>query len=344
MNQCQFKNNGGIQCGHHRNSDFPIHFSQSLQTYLCQQHERIIIENHLEKFIRNKLKHQLPLYSPFSNNIRNRFISNIRQIPNEIPLEQCLFKLNIQQIYCLNHQSNYNLVIKLQIEENLETINGLIQQLAFINNQNFEIRIIFHSNGITLDLARERLREMNVIHYPRIPETETMNDNSQIISEVNYNIETPVRMNRRRLYNIISEFMGVNSNFQNVNQQIYINPNNELELINVTSCNICMENSNQKGFKLTCCNQDIQVCVQCIINDYITEECKTNSLYTIKDMNMFKKPRNCYFCRKSNIYQQLIKDNECQSKFLHTIREKISTDTFLRIQYHMDEVTRNVSQ
>lgn len=339
---CQFKNNSGIQCGHHRNSDFPIQFSQSLQMYLCQQHERMIIDDHLQKFIRNKVKHQLLTYSTFSQNIRNRFIPNIRHIPEELQLDQCLYKFNIQQLYCANMVNSFNIIIKVQLDNYFVTENGSIHQLAFNNNNIYEIRIINNSMNISIENVRERLNVIDVLHYPRIPEPQIMNDISQIISDDNYNIEEHISMNRRQIYQVLNQYMGILSNYQQVNPSI--NPNNELELINVTSCNICMNETIQKGFKMTCCNQDIQVCVHCIINDFITEECKSQSLYSIKNMDMFLKPKNCFFCRKSNIYKQLNKDNECQSIFIDIIRDKILKDTLLRIQHHMNEITENVSQ
>jgi septum formation topological specificity factor MinE len=328
---CNFKNNHGVQCGHHRNSDFPILYSHTLQMYLCQQHEEMILKDHIQNFIGNKIKHQQPMYQTFSTNIRNRFISDISYIPEELPIEQCLYLFNLGRILFINTSNYYTISIKIDILNEIDGEYDERTQLAFPQISNQECMIYNEQYTITQEVIQERLQGIIVRRYQRAPQSETMEQLQQNISYDNY-----YHMNRNQLYNVISQYVGISSNIQRVN--------NELELTNITNCDICMDISLQKGFRMSCCNEETQVCVQCIINDFITEECKTKSLYTIKDMNIFKKQRNCYFCRKPNIYQQLIKDNECQSIFLHTLREKISTDTFLRVQYHMDEITRNISQ
>jgi len=109
---CQFKTLDNNECQHHLSEDTPIRFSTILGMYLCAEHEKFIIEDHINQFIEAKLVHhnfptndtdsdydsdadfdQNAVYATFSPNVINRFISieHYQHIPSELYINQCLY-------------------------------------------------------------------------------------------------------------------------------------------------------------------------------------------------------------------------------------------------------------
>jgi len=335
---CNFNRLNGLQCRKNTEIDDDIHYNKTLNVYLCDYHEKIIIQDHLQNYIINRLEKNDLYYKTFSNNILYRFnpINNILHIPNQLPLEHCLYKFTIDKILYINKIYNLSYIedylkvsITLKIVDKYEKI--------------YTIDIINPSQEINEVYIINILNDTHTRIYNKKPNIEIMTDTQN-------NIQNNTQSNNiiNRYYNINFDYSYMYNTFIqiikciiNIDEENTID--NEIELINIDNCNICYNDNCQKGFKMTCCNTNIEICVSCIIDDFITNELKYKSLCNIKNMDLFLISKPCFYCRKSNIYKQLIYDSECKSIFLIKIGEKFKIQTNIEIDYFMNELAININ-
>lgn len=112
------------------------------------------------------------------------------------------------------------------------------------------------------------------------------------------------------------------------NRIIRTETNYNFKLIDITECTICSysnesEEIGRKGFTLPCCNDIHSICIECIINQLITEHCKYEDITNITNTNFICKPIDCPFCRTKNCYKSLLKENIFKSTIKSILKSKL---------------------
>jgi hypothetical protein len=117
----------------------------------------------------------------------------------------------------------------------------------------------------------------------------------------------------------------------------------ELKITTINYCLICASESEQKGFRMTCCNQDNTVCSKCIIKHQVLEKTKYCSMLEIVDLKMFNDKQNCFFCRHPNLYNDIKNDKDCKKQFIEFVQNKALEELCEKQERHLNNLYRNVS-
>jgi len=343
MNQCQFKTRNGTQCRHHTRSEFPVLFSPKLGIFLCSQHEKIVITDHIKQFLDAQLE-QSDRYEPFSFDICRKFIniSIISHIPEYMERNQCLFKFTY-------HLNPYGRHILYHIQNNFE--NG-IDNIIQINSYYNEPIIIRYKDRTLSDIPKEhhiqtldeRYRD-NIQIMSYVPDTEINQRHIQeLISYHTTETNPQTNINTNNADNIVYHY-----NFNEIieNNTIIITqqqPEQDLQfdIIEIDYCYICCnEEKHQKGIEMKCCNTDNKVCIRCLCNEYINQYNKYYSLDTLQDYRIFETTtQNCFFCRNKNKYKKMCEDKDCKDIFIELLKNKLIYETILRINRQIETITQ----
>lgn len=390
MNQCQFLNLNGRQCSRHtRPEQFPIRYSPKLNLYLCQQHEKIIVHDHVRRFILKYINGE-PNYDILSPSIYHRLVheDDLQHIPYNLTIDRTIFNFSITSKFIRDVDgfgliadigysvSGLDIAFSINSAEQITVpypynfdIDNIFNGLIFLDftdhfipepesNQLNSYQVYTLSDSDDDDVSNERTVTNELTDTSERTVTTNI-DNDGIVPITNQsNLNTVIDSNT--LHNIIDNRSIFNSHNTILSQTIrpipiYTNlptslPTSitqpftnidKLKLITITSCHICTTEQLQKGFELSCCNSDVKVCVQCIINDYIIDHLKYKNFDDITDCSMFLKPKKCYYCRRGIDYSELIHDNECKELFASTVHLKnISElrDKFQRMIIQSNEV------
>jgi hypothetical protein len=307
MNICQFRNSVGLlPCDSHLYTD--INYNNNLNLWLCYQHEKEILKNHLKNFVNNRLIYKNNNYHTFSDEIRNRILNPNFNIPELLEYSQCLFIFHIQDIsytYNINiyNERVYATILHFKIPKYIYNLNNYQQLgLATINELDLYITIDSYIDP-DLDIESELYYENN-------------------IENVMFN---------RHYNNFIS------NNIIEQNNTNYINKHFErLLLTDINECNICCCNYNelQIGFEMICCNKNIKVCVICIVSEFIINELKYKSAFDIKNFNFIKNKLKCSFCRKENDYIEILYNTYTQKICIDVLKKKCMEECEQKIQRH----------
>lgn len=366
---CQFKTLRDTECMHHLREETPIRFSPILGMYLCAQHEKFIIEDHINQFITARTLHQnvpsdapYPVYNTFSANVTNRFINreHYEHIPSQLYINQCLyvyyvlnythefstrilFYIRNEYLYDLRIGScqigakhNAEIRVKTLITPNIQSSNQSILDYMeqFIQDTQINItQFIVNIPEQRLTTGLQELRAQFEQETGRIqlglPDIESDDDdtlqiiqNQDIVDVANGRISPQLEPIRNE------EIVPVSA--PNVSQQ--------LEITTIHFCHICVSDEEQKGFKMSCCNRDNTICVDCVINHHILENTKYCSVLDVKDMSLFYKTQICFFCRNPNSVQNIINDNYCKQKFVDILQTHIQREFKEKEQTHLTQM------
>jgi len=337
--QCCFLNLQNTQCGRHRRPElFEIRYSPKLRLWLCAEHEKCIVHDHIRHLL-HKFSDQQSNYQSFSSSIINRFLdpAHISHIPAILPITQTLFRFTITNI----NATITGLNIRYSIDSN---------DIAFIQNCENKTYINFQP----------------IVDINSIFENLTYLHNEQQSEQINSDTDTQQDLNvDSSLVNMFEEIIESNvvtHTFENI--QLYFNLPRTITLIrettntiikcdltNIDECQICNVSENQKGFGMQCCNADNKVCVKCIMNDYLTKYNEHYEYTQIKDCSIFQKSKKCFFCRKECNYTDIIDDNECKTIFIDLVEKKQLQDIKCKIEdlirnsnLSIDTLRRNLGQ
>jgi hypothetical protein len=120
------------------------------------------------------------------------------------------------------------------------------------------------------------------------------------------------------------------------------NMKQELQLTMIDNCFICSSEHSQKGFKMGCCSNENNVCVNCVIRHQLLEHTKYISLTQVSNMYMFSEPQSCFFCRKENMITQILNDNECKSIFMDIYKEQLHREMLEKEQRAINDLLQNL--
>lgn len=339
MQQCQFLNLNGHQCSRHtRPEQFPIRYSPKLNLYLCQQHEHIIVHDHVKRFIYKYINGE-PNYDILSPNIYNRLVheDDLQHIPYNLTIDRTIFRFMISSRFITDIEYGHIAHIGYSVDGcDIAFSSNSAEQITVQIPHNFNIDNIF--DGLTfLDFTDQFIPEPQS-NQPNTSQVYVLSDSDDdaqvpVVNQSNTNSEQQSNsldsiIDNRGIFNLISNTQIPRPIYTNLPTSLHTSISqpftntDKLQLITITSCHICTSEQLQKGFELTCCNSDVKVCVQCIINDYIIDHLKYKNFDDITDCSMFKKPKKCYFCRRGIDYSDLIHDNECKELFASTVHLK----------------------
>jgi hypothetical protein len=378
---CQFKTLRNTQCRHHMRPETPIRFSPILGLYLCDQHERFIIEDHINQFIKARFLHQnLPIdeqnsvYDTFSQSVIDRFISreHIEHIPLELYTNQCLYvyyaldythEVSTNILFYIRNEYLHDLRIgSCQIGSKHDAENcvktDISQFLIRPHNQSIrdyldkfieDTQIYFTQFLVyipepTLSIGLQSLRtqfeqETNRIQLG-LPDIDIEEETQNIIEERDIIEEqTIVDIDNGRI-SPISE-PEINEDIVNVSgspPRITHQTIHKLEITTIDFCNICVLEEEQRGFRMSCCNSDNTICLDCVINHQLLVHTRFYSVLDIKDMNIFNQGQSCFFCRSSNSLKDIINDNEFKDRFVNILQTHIQKEFKEREQNHLTQI------
>jgi len=129
----------------------------------------------------------------------------------------------------------------------------------------------------------------------------------------------------------------MNSNFPTTTRIIRSETNYNFKLIDITECTICSysnesEEIGRKGFTLPCCNDIHSICIECIINQLLTEYLNYEEITKLTNTNFIKKPIDCPFCRTKNCYKSLLNEQIFKSKIKEIINDRLKEYYETKIQ------------
>jgi len=185
---CSFRSIYNRECLHHLRPEFPIRFSPKLGMYLCAQHEKMIIEDHMTQFYDAQIRHKnmpdgaiLPTYNTFSTQIFNRFLDRqeIQYLPIELPINQSLYSFYIEwsifdteNVDCNMFIKNNENLIQLSSHHDAEirkffrysTMLFTEEELTYYNMNIFFTNINMNTRvfdiNIPADIFRQRMDEL----------------------------------------------------------------------------------------------------------------------------------------------------------------------------------------
>jgi len=357
---CDFRTQRGRECRHHLRSEFPIRFSPKLGMYLCAQHEQFIIKDHMTQFYDAQIRHKdIPTgivgvtYNTFSTQVWNRFIDtrNIQHLPIVLPINKCLYTYDI--IYAQLNNAFINCNIFIKNEANYIQIG--FHHDAEIRSFFSYPRLLFHQSDNELQDELDRFYDnlnMNVevyninmppeIHQRAMDELRTQfevernaldtNDDEDIIDIILEpvhaisSVPSPLPVYEDNDEPFISNQTTNTSNGLVIEPEI-VPVKNKLEITMIELCDICISEEEQKGFRMSCCNKDNKVCVDCVINQQLIQYTKYCDYMDIKNMKMFKEESQCcFFCRNFNSVEAILDDIDCKQKFIDILQVNIQKE------------------
>lgn len=375
--RCQFKSIFNRECLHHLRHEFPIRFSPKLGLYLCAQHEKMIIEDHMTQFYDAQIRHRnmptdspMPTYNTFSTQIFNRFLDrrDIQYIPTELPINQCLYSFNIVwsvfntlNVDCDMYIKNNENLIQLSSSHNAEirktfsysTMLFTQDELIYNNMDIFFSNINMNTRVFDINIPADFLTPAMNELLLQFQAERNQNEYDSEVEEINQQLQNQSVISRVPSpqpvydsdedetydYAFRSEVEDEIPATRVVNQIV----TNTLELTIIDFCDICMFDERQKGFRMSCCSSDNKVCVSCVINQQLLEFTKYCSFLDVKNMNMFlteKQP--CFFCRHSNSVEKIKDDNECKQKFIEILQSNIQQELKKKEQERISQVRRTI--
>jgi len=371
IHQCQFLTNTRLQCRKHlRNDEYPVRYSPILRSYFCAQHEHMIIADHFScfleaQFTRIRSQNNTLTYTPFSRVIMRRLTNPelIQHIPQNMLWNHCLFKFDVmirENTFILdtlsNEYSNNLMSVVFTIKNDL-TLNFIQYGGRFNDDKiycrfnkyksefsltdselqpavdNFILQLESSTTGIILtnsnyDYVSEYIAENQTFEYFQLREQLLADLNPVLDSDISDVEELPdTSIQSHSLSSLSASNQNIPSKF---------------DVIFIPYCNICGCDDIQKGIGMSCCNRENRVCINCIITHQILDNTKYCSITLIKDMNMFDKPQNCFFCRKSNVYSCIKYDSNCRFIFTDIVKVKYQEEMQRRLQDYMTEITYNI--
>ena len=319
-------------------------------------------------------------YNTFSTQVFNRFLDrrDSQYLPTELPINQCLYSFNI--VYAQSNSDYINCNILIQNEPNYAQIG--ISHNAEIRNFFSSLRLLFHQGNdelhdeldrffanLNMNTERFNINMPPEIHQRAMEELRTQFENERNQTNIEDGLNEEIELEQIHT-EPVSEIIRVESpvpvfdddSEEEIEQEldiirpisnIDINPNRQwsgtpgirprpLELTMIDFCHICVSEQTQKGFKMSCCNSDNQVCVDCVINHQLLEHTKYHSFMDIKTMSIFYEKQPCFFCRHSNSIENMINDIDCKQRFSIILHHHIYQEMMNKIENHMTQVNSSI--
>jgi hypothetical protein len=255
--------------------------------YLCIQHLKCMAKDHIQNYYLHHLNDNLQTqYLTISNYMRERILNSDDET---IPL-----------------YTNTNIC--------------LIEHQVLMDNTTF-YRIQIPQLNVTFDIRKRVRRVSQILSRNLVPISDQFIEffNSIVISN---------ELSPQQILSTLSERQqSINSN---VTRNSRTNRNQKYTLLDIKECFICSYNSNEteeivrKGIKLPCCDNLNEICVECIINQLLTEHLKYNNITTINNTNFMNKEIDCPYCRNKNCYKSLLKEQSIKSTIKNMLREKLT--------------------
>lgn len=316
-------------------------------------------------------------YNTFSTQVFNRFLDrqDIQYLPIELPINQCLYSFEI--VYAQSNSDYINCNVFIKNEPNYAQIgyrydaeirNFFSYPTLLFNQGNDELHDeldLFFAN-LNMNTRVYNINMPPEIHQRAMEELWIQFNQSNMEDEENEEIEIeqintePVR-EIIRVESPVPVFDDVDTNEQSEEEleiirpisNIDINSNRQsprttsirprpLELTMIDFCHICVSEQTQKGFKMSCCSSDNQVCVDCVINHQLLEHTKYCSFMHIKTMSIFYEKQPCFFCRQLNSIENISKDIECKQRFGIILHHHIYQEMVNKIENHMTQVNSSI--
>lgn len=215
-NTCQF-----TRCLRHLRPECSIRFSPKLGLYLCAQHEKVIVKDHMRQFYEAQIRNRnipfgspLPTYNTLSLQIRNT-LTNLQYLPIELPINQCLYKFNIR--WSIFNTLNVDCTMYIKNDENLIQLGS---------HRNAEIQKFFSYS--TRLFTHEELMYNNMdIFFSNI------NMNTSV-----YDINIPVEITRPRMDELLLQFQAGRNQSSYTYESEEDNTNQQIQQPHVISRNI----------------------------------------------------------------------------------------------------------
>lgn len=252
---------------------------------------------------------------------QNRYHIHINH-PFEVPLCEQHIKLiskdHLTQYYQNKHINNsyydtFSIPIRNRFLSN--NTNILLQQ----NKENYlvEHEIIYQSNFF---YKIKLLHSSYVFLIQKI-----LVNNNNIIRNLNLSPE-------------FNELIIPNNSLNMIHLKINTIQNVDTNIIYIYHCDICCYQSTEKkksGFKLKCCNEKNDICIECIIKLLFVEYTKYNNVNQINNYELMNNDINCPYCRHKNNYSELKNNIEFKRIFKLILNDKLQ-------EYYREKVTEQL--
>ena len=246
-----------------------------------------------------------------------------------------------QNRYPINSNNVFNIELCEQ-HLNLISKDHLTQYYMNLNtsNENYNTFSEDIKNRFVCDISHIQLqqyRDIYLIEHQLLDENNSfykikITQSSYIFliqKNINSNIYSFTRRNLINEYNTrnyisptLNQF--IHSNTQLPNQRTIYDNENIIEILNCNICGYQMEvNDIKLGIKLKCCNQNNEICLECILHLLYTEYNKYNHIKDIKNYHILNKDVNCPYCRKTNNFNNLKNNNEFKRIFKNILNDKL---------------------
>jgi hypothetical protein len=320
-------------CRHHtRSNEFPINYSPKLGIFLCAQHEKFIIQDHIIQYLKSNINNRTnpqTQYETFSNSVylRKIYENDMEHIPQHMNLNECLYDI---QVIISEYTRNciYTIIYVKNTEYNIQI--GQYNQITINFTKNKSVYAPFDPNMSEFQNI--------ILYYQNIHNNHIVYQN--ILEETNNQIHLAnIQLLRIQLEQTHNEHI---INQPVITRNLITETIKPIELTNISHCHICSSDELRKGYKMSCCNEDNTICVNCIINDKLINYNNYNSYQEIKDNNILTTNHNCFYCRQKITYKNITNDNECKTIFLELFTEKLRQETTSRDQLLIDSVRVNL--
>lgn len=261
-----------------------IFYSPKFCLYLCNDHEKHLISDHMYQFYNSQFDSMQYMNEQSSYQLFSDYTNKLLEKQNIIPQKLCTLSNKCYFKFSIDYEIDDN--DKVYIRFIIDNIDMIQFGGTYINNTicceylRHCFYYMFKSNNLNenLDYFINKIKN----------NTKTF-DNYNLISNSIIEINEDIH-----IYKHIYEILKV-PNYNNSKYQLYLDK--------IEYCNICYNECIQYGYKLYCCNNNNQICEECVIKEQSNHKSKICSKYQITSFNMLNISLKCFFCRNYILYE-----------------------------------------
>jgi hypothetical protein len=247
---------------------------------------------------------------------------------------------NVIDNFCHSYIPNQINIISPQSDDQLYRANiAFLMITYYLHNdttQETEQEQIVPVVELNLPTIVEHNTEQQVLIQSRVPSPQPVEE--EIIDNTNYQqLNNIDRHSHSHSQNDNRRWSGIPGIRPRITQHT------DIKITTINYCLICGSEDIQKGFQMSCCNEENTICNKCIITNQILDKLKYCSIFDITNLNMFDDKQDCFFCRHSNTYKDIKYDIDCKKTFIDILSDKVKEELLNKQLRYLNSVLENLN-